>query len=407
MSLTEIIPTVENPINSFRNQIIITQGRELKKETKILFKDRIRHSISFEYVEDLLKTIENCINPEVVNGIYCDLHTLAQIQHTLISRYPSVKFRFTNKFVTDVFSQDDQHEIVINEHYRAHRSVVENTRQVLRDYFFPNIRKKLKEIISNCKICRVAKYRRHPLKHKIAETPIPSAPGEILHVDIYNTDKKFFLTCLDKFSKFAIVKPILSRAMVDVKPAMIEILNFYKVTKTIVCDNEKSLNSETIKLLVKNNFGADIHATPPMHSTSNGQVERFHSTLTEIARCIKLEYAKEDTTELILMATAKYHSIIKQKPIDVIQSIPEDLKNDIRSKILEKQKSDLVYHNKKSVVKMYSPGEKVFVKINKRLGNKFNKVFEEKIVQEDLGTTLKIDNKIVHKDNVQFLVTAS
>lgn len=187
-------------------------------------------------------------------------------------------------------------------------------------------------------------------------------------------------------------------------------LNFYKDTKTIVCDNEKALNSQTIKSLIKNNFGANIFATPPMHSTSNGQVERFHGTLTEIARCIKLENEINDSAELILMATAKYnrtiHSTTNQKPIDIVQAIPEDLKERIRSKILAKQKTDLEYHNKKTIVKSYRPGDKVFVKINKRLGNKFSKVFTEKTVQEDLGTTLKIDNKIVHKDNIRFLIAA-
>lgn len=411
MSLTEIIPAVENPINCFKNQILINHGSEQNKETKILFKNRIRHRISYQEIDDLLNTIKDCINPEVVNAINCDLHTLAQIQHLLISNFPSVKFRYANKFVTDIFNASDQIEILTNEHNRAHRSVSENTKQVLQDYFFPDIAKKLKEITANCKICRLAKYQRHPKKHEIAETPIPSFPGEILHVDIYNTDKKFYLTCLDKFSKFAIVKPIPSRAIVDVKPALLEILNFYKGTETIVCDNEKSLTSQTIRSLIKNNFGANIYATPPMHSTSNGQVERFHGTLAEIARCLKLEYAIDDSTELVLMATAKYnrtiHSTTNHKPIDIIQSIPENLKENIRAKILAKQKSDLDYHNKKTVTKTYNPGDKVFVKVNKRLGNKISKLFVEKTVQQDLGTTLKIDDKIVHKDNIRFLIAAS
>lgn len=271
--------------------------------------------------------------------------------------------------------------------------------------------KKLKEITHNCKICRSGKYQRHPNKQEIGETPIPSYPGEILHIDIYNTDKKFFLTCIDKFSKFAIVKPIASRAIIDVKPVIIEILNFFKETKTIICDNERSFNSETIKTLIKNNFGAEIYTTPPMHSSSNGQVERFHGTLTEIARCLKLDCAIEDTIDLILLATVKYnrsiHSTTELRPIDIIQSVPTDLREKIKQKILDKQKSDLKYHNKKTVVKTYSPGDKVFVKVNKRLGNKFNKIFVEKTVQQDLGTSIKIDDKIVHKDNIRFLFAAS
>ena len=87
--------------------------------------------------------------------------------------------------MTDIFNSDDQIEILTNEHNRAHRSVLENTKQVL------DIKKKLKVITNNCKTCHLANQR-HPQRHTLNETPIPSAPGEILHIDIYNTDKQFF-----------------------------------------------------------------------------------------------------------------------------------------------------------------------------------------------------------------------
>ena len=94
------------------------------------------------------------------------------------------------------------------------------------------------------------------------------------------------------------------------------------------------------------------------------------------------------------------------KPIDIIQAIPEDLKVRIHSRIMAKQKADLNYHNMNAVTRTYTPGDKVYVKTNKRLGNKFSKLFSEKIVQKDLGTTLMIDDRIVHKDNIKFLSTA-
>lgn len=409
MSLTETIPTVENPVNCFRNQIIITQAEDIKRRTSILFKSNTRHHVSFKTVEDLRKTLSDSINPHVVNAIHCDLHILAQIQQFLITNFPSVKFRHTDKFVTDVFNPNDQLEILTTEHNRAHRSPSENAKQVLQDYFFPNIRKTLKGIAASCKICHTAKYQRHPRKQSLQETPIPTRPGEILHIDIYSTDKKFFLTCIDKFSKFAITAPIPTRAIVDVKPVFMQILNLFMDTRIIICDNEKSFTSETIRSLVKNHFGADIKAMPPMHSTSNGQVERFHSTLTEIARCLKLECSIDQSTDLILLATARYnrsiHSTIGMKPIDVIRTLPEDLQKRIECRIANKQRADLTYHNKKTLNITYSPGDKVYVKINKRLGNKLTDIFTEKTVQEDLGSTLKIDNRIVHKDNIRFFVT--
>ena len=223
ISSTEVIPTVENPFNCFRNQIILVQEGFRKKETKIIFRYRIRYRISYRTVEDILELIRTSINPRVVNAIHCDLHCLAQIQHFLISHYPSVKFRYTKRFVTDVFNPNDQLEILNSEHNRAHRSLRVNVNQILWDYYFPNMRKQLKHIIATCRTCQEGKYSRHPRKQQMAETPIPSFKGEVLHIDIYNTNKLFFLTCLDKFSKFAVVRPIASRAIVDVKPALLEV----------------------------------------------------------------------------------------------------------------------------------------------------------------------------------------
>lgn len=44
-------------------------------------------------------------------------------------------------------------------------------------------------------------------------------------------------------------------------------------------------------------------------------------------------------------------------------------------------------------MKTYEPGDRVFVRRNKRLGNKFDKVFVEKVVERDLGTTVLINGK--------------
>jgi len=42
-------------------------------------------------------------------------------------------------------------------------------------------------------------------------------------------DKKLFLTCVDKFSKFVIVQPTASRAIEDLKPALLELMNFFPI----------------------------------------------------------------------------------------------------------------------------------------------------------------------------------
>ena len=134
-----------------------------------------------------------------------------------------------------------------------------------------------KEIVANCKTCK-AKYERHPKLQTITETRIPTYSGEIIHVDISSTDKCYFLKCIDRFSKFAIVQPIQTRSITDIKSPILQLINIFPEVKTVYCDNVKSLNSETIKNILQS-FNIEIANAPPFHSVSNGQVERFHSTL--------------------------------------------------------------------------------------------------------------------------------
>ena len=113
-----------------------------------------------------------------------------------------------------------------------------------------------------------AKYERLPKNHLISETTIPSFVGEILHIDIYSTDQLHFLTCIDKFSKFAVVQPIQSRTIADVKKPLLQLINLFPSVKTIYCDNEKSLNSETVRNLL-HSYNIEIANSSLLHSTSN------------------------------------------------------------------------------------------------------------------------------------------
>lgn len=123
---------------------------------------------------------------DVVNAILCELPILAFIQHKLIETFPTTTFRYTDLMVTDILDTNEQKEITITEHNRAHRAAQENVKQILQDYFFPKMTQLANEVVANCKICQKAKYDRHPQKHILGETPIPSYTGIITHRHIFN-----------------------------------------------------------------------------------------------------------------------------------------------------------------------------------------------------------------------------
>lgn len=182
-------------------------------------------------------------------------------------------------------------------------------------------------------------------------------------------------------------------------------MNYFPQTKTIFCDNEASLNSATIKSILLKQI--DVHGVnaPPLHSTSNGQVERLHSTLLEIARCLKLERKIDDTVDLILEATIAYnrtiHSITSQKPIDMIHSCALDFREAIKKKIKKAQEELLDRHNRTRQDKSFQVGDKVVVKTNRKLGNKLTPLGVDATIEADLGTTVLIKGRVVHKDNLK------
>jgi len=77
---------------------------------------------------------------------------------------------------------------------------------------------------------------------------------------------------IDKFSKLALGRVIKSKAVEDIRNPLRDIVFYYGVSKPIVMDNEKSLNSASIKFLLTEQLGIELYKAPPYKSTVNGQV---------------------------------------------------------------------------------------------------------------------------------------
>lgn len=147
--------------------------------------------------------------------------------------------------------------------------------------------KMITQFVKNCETCKTEKYQRNPQKFIPFKTPLPKQPGEIIHIDIftYNQDN-LFLTTIDKFSKFVKYRAIESKSLLDVEEALLDLIHEWNIPKIIVMDNESSFNSNVIEQRLRD-LNIDIYKTPIHRSETNGQIERCHSTIREIARCIK------------------------------------------------------------------------------------------------------------------------
>jgi len=108
-----------------------------------------------------------------------------------------------------------------------------------------------------------------------------------------------FITCIDSYSKYLVVKEIQNKLNIETK-----------ATKT-----EPSFSSTQFKSFAQS-CGINLYFADPRYR------ERAHSTLTEIARCIKDKLNLVDYSEIIIKADQNYnmtmHSITNQRPYDLL-----------------------------------------------------------------------------------------
>lgn len=245
----------------------------------------------------------------------------------------------------------------------------------------------------------IIQKHKDPAKQPIGSTPIPKTVGESISMDLFYIDNKQYVTSVDRFSKYLMVHPIESKLNFHEKLEEILTQN-YPECKSLITDNEAILVSNAAKTIYQKYKITHI-TTPVHHSTSNGQVERTHSTLIEIIRCLKKQN-KSNSSEEIFNAVKAYnetiHSVTQQRPIDVKLN-PIGFP-DIPNKLLEHQKKALKFHNKGRQNREFSENEKIFVKNDRH--RKDANAYVKYTVKKDLGNSVQTtSNKIFHKNDIR------
>jgi len=120
---------------------------------------------------------------------------------------------------------------------------------------------------------------------------------------------------------------------------------------------------------------------------------------------MKFDQKVDDTVELIMRATVEYnktiHSVTRLPPKEALHSVNAEQKLAIISNIEKAQQANLDRCNPTRQNRIFEVGEKVYLKNNKRLGNKLTPLYTEERVQADMGTSVLIRGRVVHKDNLR------
>lgn len=140
------IIATEAPINVFKQQIILKMGPD-NIHTKILFNTYKRITIFISNINEatILKILQENFDHSKINGLFTTEAIMGQIQEVYRTHFGNqrlLKIRFSQKILEDIEDEEEQYNLIKKEHFRAHRCAEENKSQILRRFYFPQIRKK-------------------------------------------------------------------------------------------------------------------------------------------------------------------------------------------------------------------------------------------------------------------------
>lgn len=425
---TNYILSTEAPLNVFRNQIVIEKVNDNADTIVSHPFPGVRRTIikRTNLNETILTTLlKEFFDPSKLNGLYTSEEILGKLQEVykkFFSRAGILKIRFTQKILTDVSDEEEQRKLIQETHQRAHRGIKENKEQIMREHYFPGITRMVRAHVRVCDVCNSSKYDRRPLIIPLQETPIPRYPFQIVHVDIFQIEGQYFLSSIDKFSKYGRMVPIQSRNATHIEKGMWTTLTSHVTPETIVIDNEKGLQSPNIRGWMID-LNIQVYLTPLHKSEVNGAVERFHSTVIELYRIQKQTMPNSATRNLVQTVVEKYnntiHSSTSLTPKEIVfgktrgmTTIDPDRLEEIRQKryddvlvnLTKAQDKQLRTFNKNGSEPPDFPiGKQVFVK-DKIIKAKHKPKFKKHFVQQNNPVTFKNEtNSKLHKSNVKNL----
>lgn len=400
-SPVDVIPKTAKSVNNFRNRLYISRSNIDESVGSTIFTNYHIHEIKYTSIKNLLSHIAHTISTRNINAICTTEEIFFEIKESIKDKFPNAKFIYAPIKVTDVIDQNERINIIENTHKRAHRNCKNNALEISENYFWPDINKDCKRYATKCEICLIEKYERHPRKEILKPTPIPTGPGLSIHMDVFYLGGKTFISTSDRFSKYFYLREIPNKRNISL--VVEEILSqIYPNCTEVMTDNDAIFTSQTIRALYRQ-MKINHVTTPVSHSTTNGQVERIHSTLLEIANLLAKQNTSE-TVDEIFHAVTQYnntiHSVTKFRPNEVFFNSNNVDFNEIKNNIQTNQNRTLEYHNKKRVHKMFIPGDIVFMKSDRRRKDK--KAYIKYVVQEDRNETIvTTTGKIIHKDSLK------
>lgn len=348
------LPITEQAVNIYKNRIILRLGEFSKRRITRPF-DRHNYIITINpesIIENLTETLKEIIRPDLCYGIYCYNEELKKPLMEIVKDTfnDSVKLFLSNKYCLDVINEESQDEIVTEYHEKNHNGITETINHLKGKYYWPNMKTTVTNFINHCDTCLQAKYERHPYNLKFSGPLLAKRPFDIIHCDTFSFQGSNFLTIIDLFSRYAQAYHLDDKTGVTILKKLRHFFGHHNVPQKIVTDPGKEFKNKVVQEFCRMNK-VELHFTTVNNPSSNSPIERFHSTIVEKLRTLRIKNPRDTPENLMISAVFIYnssiHSATNFAPFDLLygpyeRNIEFDLDMTLYEQYNEKRKQEIL-----------------------------------------------------------------
>ena len=342
---------------------------EVDTEKEDLIRKVIESQFQTKYIVDAMQNLlqkEETKAKQILPKGYLVKDSKLLINQNMLSRIITDKNNQLRTQVLIPVEEKSLKELILRNYHDSlmagHFGYTRTLNQILRQYYWPSIRKDVKQYVEGCTLCQVHKSKRPGRYASELKPSLPEGPNYRLSVDLIGplplteTKHQYALVIVDYFTKYACASPFTSKEGGEVAEAIFK--NWYSrygIPYEIQTDQGKEFTNDLMKRL---NYRMAIghQVTTPYYPQANGQVERFNQTLKN-AIAIYAESKPGSWSQFLESVCWAYNSSLNpitgfspyylmfgrepRLPMDVFHGNAKDIKCDI-----EQYKTKLTAHLK-------------------------------------------------------------
>ena len=325
------IPITDEPLNKFHRQVIFTIVDGIKRKPAVSkpFEKHTRINIQLSKTnleEDLINAVKEYICSKIKTAILVnpilDMYTIIPILQSKF-KSSSMNLVLAKTEIENVKEYTRQQEIIRHYHEGKtnHRGINETYLSLSRIYFWPKMKDQITKFITECTICGQAKYDRNPVRPQFNIVPPATKPFEIIHIDLLTIQNIKYMTFIDVFTKYGQAYYLRDGTAVSVLQALLQYCTHHGVPMTIITDNGTEFANQLFNEFTRLHK-INHHRTLAHSPNGNGNIEKFHSTLLEHLRLLKLQHKDEPIVNLMPYGLIAYnssiHSFTRCRPFDLL-----------------------------------------------------------------------------------------